>query len=142
MRSTLPKSLILRGHNAFGDVLQHGSLIHGRWIRCYVRIEPGQPETRTTAASRGGARVQFGFAVPKKIVSSAVLRNRIRRLMREAVRHEKDTLWNGLGAQENTAVIVLMLRRHEPARLKTLSTGDIAGDWHSMIPKILSLSTG
>lgn len=119
-------------------MLQHGSLIHGRWIRCYVRIE----QQASATAFRNGARVQFGFAVPKKIVSSAVLRNRLRRLMRETVRLEKDSLWTGLGAQEKTAVIVLMLRRHEPAQLKTLSTGDIAGDWHLMIPKILSLSTG
>jgi ribonuclease P protein component len=134
VRSTLPKSIILRGHNAFGDVLQHGSLIHGHWIRCFVRIrlqEGLYPES--------GNPVQFGFAVPKKIASSAVLRNRIKRLMRETVRLEKESLWNGLHRQNKTAVIVMMLRRHDPALLKKLSFTDIADEWHAMIPKILSL---
>lgn len=126
--------MILRGHDAFGDVLAHGRLIHGHWIRCYVRIhqyEEMYPEF--------GNPVQLGFAVPKKIASSAVLRNRIKRLMRETVRLEKEPLWNGLRRQKKTAVIVMMLRRHDTALLKHLSLTDIADEWHAMIPKILSL---
>lgn len=126
--------MILRGHNAFGEVLQHGSLIHGHWIRCYVRIrqyEDLYPES--------GPPVQFGFAVPKKIASSAVLRNRVKRLMRETVRLEKESLWNGLRGHKTTAIIVMMLRRHDAALLKKLSYTDIAEEWHAMIPKILSL---
>lgn len=126
--------MILRGHDAFGDVLRHGSLVHGHWIRCYVRIEQHE-----TASPERGIAVRFGFAVPKKIASSAVLRNRIKRLMRETVRLEKETLWNGLERQKKTATIVVMLRRHDPALLKKLSLTDIAGEWRSMVPKILSL---
>jgi ribonuclease P protein component len=134
VRPTLPKSAILRGHNAFGDVLQHGQVVHGRWIRCYVqRTEAGD------AFPEFGAAVQIGFAVPKKIASSAVLRNRIRRLMRESVRGEKEPLWNGLRERRRTATLVLMLRRHDPAVLKRLSLDDIAQDWRAMVPKILSL---
>jgi RNase P protein component len=115
-------------------VLQQGLVVHGRWIRCYVQLSPPEepyPEF--------GIPVRCGFAVPKKIVSSAVLRNRLRRLMRESVRREKEALWNGLHQQHQTATIVLMLRRHDPAALKKLSLNDIAEEWQSMVPKILAL---
>ena len=134
MRSTLPKSAILRGHNAFGDVLQHGLIVHGRWIRCYVQVAPLE-----IAFTETGSPVQFGFAVPKKIASSAVLRNRVRRLMRETVRKHKEQLWNGVREHRRSATIVLMLGRHDPTILKKLTLDDIAADWQSMVPKILSL---
>jgi ribonuclease P protein component len=134
VRSTLPKSTILRGHNAFGDVLQRGLIVHGRWIRCYVQFAPAEE-----AYPEFGVPVRFGFAVPKKIASSAVLRNRIRRLMRETVRKDQVQLWNGLREHKRTAILVLMLRRHDPAALKKLSLNDIAAEWHSMVPKIISL---
>jgi ribonuclease P protein component len=135
VRTTLPKSMILRGHDAFGSVLRQGSLIHGHWIRCYVRIGTAEPLDGKAVTPP----IQFGFAVPKKIASSAVLRNRIKRLMRETVRLEKETLWNGLQQQHKTAIVVMMLRRHDPAVLKKLSYTEIAGEWRSMVPKILSL---
>jgi len=103
-------------------------------MRCYV-----QCVQREDANPEFGVPVQIGFAVPKKIASSAVLRNRIRRLMRETVRREKETLWNGLREHRRTTVLVLMLRRHDPATLKRLTLDDIGGEWHSMVPKILSL---
>jgi RNase P protein component len=96
-----------------------------------VQLTPSDADT--------GAPVQFGFAVPKKIAASAVLRNRIKRLMRETVRLEKESLWNGLRRNRKSALIVMMLRRHDPARLKTLAYSDLAAEWHVMIPKILSL---
>ncbi len=103
-------------------------------MRCYV-----QCVQRDDAFPEFGAPVRIGFAVPKKIASSAALRNRIRRLMRESVRREKETLWNGLREHKRTATLVLMLRRHDPATLKRLTLNDIAGEWQSMAPKILSL---
>ncbi len=115
-------------------MLQHGLSVHGRWTRCYVQL---------TAAGEVypefGTHVRIGFAVPKKIASSSVLRNRIRRLMREAVRMEKEPLWDGLSMHRRTAILVLMLRRHDPAALKKLTLNDIAAEWHSMVPKIISL---
>jgi ribonuclease P protein component len=134
VRSTLPKSAILSGHNAFGDVLQHGLVVPGRWTRCYVQLAVGEG-----AYPEFGTPVRIGFAVPKKIASSAVLRNRIRRLMRETVRMEKEQLWDGLREHRRTATLVLMLRRHDPAVLKKLTLHDIAAEWHSMVPKIISL---
>lgn len=60
-------------------------------------------------------------------------------MMRETVRAEKETLWNGLREHKRTALIVMMLRRHDPAALKKLSLADIAAEWQSMVPKIISL---
>jgi ribonuclease P protein component len=115
-------------------VLQHGQVVNGRWIRCYV-----QSVLREDAFPDFGIPVRIGFAVPKKIASSAVLRNRIRRLMRETVRKDKELLWRCLREHKQTATLVLMLRRHDPAALKKLSLNDMAAEWHSMVPKIISL---
>lgn len=115
-------------------MLQRGQVVHGRWIRCYVLAA-----AREQAYPDFGSPVRFGFAVPKKIASSAVLRNRIKRLMRETVRREKEQLWNGLRQRRATATLVLMLRRHDPAVLKKLTLNEIAAEWQSMVPKIISL---
>ena len=135
VRSTLSKSVILRGHDAFGEVLQHSQTVSGRWMRCYVQFARCE-----CVYTKFSVPMKIGFAVPKKIARSAVLRNRIRRLMRESVRMEKEHLSESLRNHRRTATIVLMLRRHDTNVLKKLTLGDICEEWRSIIPKIITLS--
>ena len=80
MRQTLMKKEILRGYSAYKDVLIRGDVYTGRRLRIFAlqasdqKIQKYQP--------------QVGFGVSK--VRSAVVRNRLKRLMREVVRKNKE----------------------------------------------------
>jgi ribonuclease P protein component len=76
----LSKSEILRGRNLFKRVALTGKRIDGRLLRCTYVI-----------GEEGGSRIQVAFKVPSQHLN-AVRRNRIRRLMREALMNERPPL--------------------------------------------------
>ncbi len=55
---------------------------------------------------------QAGFAVPKRAIRKAVARNRIKRLMREAYRHEKQVVFNN--SFGSYALVFLYLGKETP----------------------------
>ena len=67
---TLPKALILKKSEQFREIIQNGIYIQSE---CFVVYYLSQRE------------VQFGFTVSKKIVNKP-MRNRLKRILREAVR--------------------------------------------------------
>ncbi len=80
MRYTLRKSEILRRNQSFWKVISSGNKIIGKNIICYFLIEDADT-----------AKVQIGFTINKSI-KGAVIRNRIKRLMRESYRLNKHIL--------------------------------------------------
>ncbi len=81
--------------------------------------------------------VSVGFSVPKKLVPLAAQRNRIRRLMREAVRKH---LHDGLAAPrpgKKGASIVLMFKKEKNRDLQRLSLRDVEPAWCELQQRIL-----
>lgn len=62
--------------------------------------------------SKEPANIQAGFVVPKKNFKSAVKRNRIKRLLREAYRLNKSTFFNNI--EGNYALMILYLGSEMP----------------------------
>lgn len=85
---SLPKKEVIRSQGDFREVLQNGKRWGGRRLQLFFE---------------GGEQRQVGFAVPKRI-GRAVLRNRVKRLMREVYRKYR---------QEIGPYKIVMLAKHE-----------------------------
>jgi ribonuclease P protein component len=78
---SLPRSSILRGRNNFRRLFEKSTVLNSNSIQFRFRIYDNPDE---------GCKV--GFAAPKKIISKAVHRNRIKRLLREVYRTRQSQL--------------------------------------------------
>jgi ribonuclease P protein component len=81
--ATLPRSQILRGGQAFSSLFRRSSLLRGRHLHLRYRILDPDAERKVA------------FITPKRI-GGAVVRNRVRRRMRECYRTNKDKLFPAL----------------------------------------------
>lgn len=63
--------------------------------------------------------VQAGFSVPKRFFKHAVERNRVKRLLREAWRHQKAAVYEKLKARQTQAAIMWIYRGKQLPDLKT-----------------------
>lgn len=84
MRHTLRKSEILRGRKNFQNVFDRGERIEGKILRCVV-------VKNSPAEGIGSSNIGVAFVVPRSI-RRAVDRNRVKRLMRESYRLNKEIL--------------------------------------------------
>ncbi len=82
MRYTLRKEEIIRGRTAFHNIISSGNRLVGKVVLCFYRIEECRNESN---------QILVGFTVSKKI-GKAVVRNRIKRLMRESYRLHRNIL--------------------------------------------------
>ncbi|HMQ67881.1 MAG TPA: ribonuclease P protein component [Ignavibacteria bacterium] len=93
----LRKYEILRGHNSFKNVLQNSGTISTEYLKAFVNKQP--TETNITEFSKSPlftGNVKVGFIIAKKKFKKAVIRNRIRRILKEAYRlnNTKSDLFN------------------------------------------------
>jgi ribonuclease P protein component len=97
----------LRGRGTFSALYRDGSRLDGEVIRCFFRCEEG-----------AGASVRAGFSVSGRLFG-AVMRNRMKRLMRAAFDAERDVVDGRPFEGRLTAVFVYRGSRAKPAeRLK------------------------
>jgi ribonuclease P protein component len=106
----------LRGYAAFDRVFNGGRKIGGALLLCVYLIE------RTEKAA-----LHVGFAVSSKRFN-AVRRNRVRRLMREAVRCECAPLCVALAQLSVSADLVLIFRSRPDTDTKRLSLAPLRAD--------------
>ena len=109
MRHTLGKSDLLRGRMRFKEILESGRKLSGNILRCAARAS-------REAESGGSPVIGVGFTVSSRRVK-AVDRNRMRRLMREAYRLNKEMLRTS-GTDESTKLEILFI--YSPPRRSQL----------------------
>jgi ribonuclease P protein component len=100
VKNALPKSDILRGKKIFSFVFQQGRRIEGKFIRCYICPHPA-------ALPKQSPRYQVGFAVATR-VRRAVDRHRMKRLLRESYRTQKDLFCNAVEHARTSLAIVFL----------------------------------
>lgn len=87
----LRKNEILRGYNSFQKVLQNSKTVSTQYLKAFVNKQ--STDTKTTVFSKSPLfteNVKVGFIIAKKKFKKAVIRNRIRRLLKEAYRLSKN----------------------------------------------------
>lgn len=97
VRHTLPKKEILRGYQSFSNVLSGGKLYQQGIVRCFL-----------LSTVKKGARIKVGFALARGI-QPAARRNRIKRLLRESYRKNKQILEETIPSHGNEHHLVFMI---------------------------------
>lgn len=80
---TLGKDEIIRGYESFKRIFIKSKVIETRYLKCYLQFDDKILSPQL---------IKVGFTVSKKKVKKAYVRNRIKRLMKEAYRLEKHLL--------------------------------------------------
>lgn len=70
----------------------------------YMKME----KTQSEGTPSGSVPVSILISVPKKRFHNAVDRNRVKRLVREAYRHNKHILWNALADKDYTVALAFI----------------------------------
>lgn len=117
----------LRGDAAFSRVFASGRRIDGTLVRCVVILQPARdPELRV------------GYAVSSRAYT-AVLRNRLRRLMREAFAEQQESLLESLQRRGMSASIVFSFKSYTQADVRRLKVHPIRMDVSGICKQLLAL---
>jgi ribonuclease P protein component len=93
---TLRKDEIIRGYESFKRIFIKSKVIETRYLKSYLQFDD-----KITSPQL----IKVGFTVSKKKVKKAFVRNRIKRLIKEAYRNEKHIL-NDLKSRYSFSFIV------------------------------------
>lgn len=131
IRTTLPRSMILRGYDSFSEIFQKGIVIRGTIINCHLCL-------RASPEKRGHSPMRVGFAVPKRVVSKAVERNRIRRIFREIFRLHKESLIRSALSKKLFVDLVIVFSGRNTKDIRRLDFDTALREWQALLPKIES----
>jgi ribonuclease P protein component len=130
VHQTLPKSSILRGYQRFSNVINNGVCFSEQHLSCFVLLT-------TIETERHNSTIAIGFSVPKRIIPLAVHRNRIKRIMREAVRKDFQTLKTR--RQFESMEIVLMYKGRPLHEDNDVSLSSFISEWQKIRQKVEGL---
>jgi ribonuclease P protein component len=129
VRYTLRKNEILHGRKSFSRVFSTGNKLAEQAILCFYQIENSNTETN---------RAVVGFAASKKI-GKAVVRNRIKRLMRESYRLNKHILLDTPASNQFVASIVLMYGKNNPVQIKNVRLEIVKQEIEHLLQKLRAI---
>ncbi len=125
MQQTLPKLNILRGYQSFTTVITNGVSFKGTLLSVFVLKDMNKKD------------LWVGISVPKKRIVLAVNRNRIKRLIREAVRRNFKELQTGAVEKNIGAGIVVIFKGDNNSDTRRLKLQDIEPVWIKIQQQIL-----
>jgi ribonuclease P protein component len=102
VRYTLRKHEIIRGRGTFSKIFSSGSKLAEETLICFYQIEKDDVKT---------SKVLVGFSINKKN-GGAIVRNRIKRLMRESYRLNKHILLDALMQNKFIVSIIFLYRKN------------------------------
>jgi len=89
---SLGKDEIIRGYDSFKKIFARSKVIENGYLKCYLQFDNDLLSPQS---------LKVGFTVSKRKARKAFVRNRIKRLIKEAYRNEKHKLL----IKENTKII-------------------------------------
>jgi ribonuclease P protein component len=122
----LPRRSILRGRKNFAHLFRHGKRIEGSLMSCSTAILPDS----------SGVKLSFAVSVQRR-VGPAVLRNKIKRWVREAYRRNKKVLTDLAERSDSPTAVLFSYRRHDID--KKISYTDIERDVKYILGKIIQM---
>ncbi len=86
---SLNKNEIIRGYNSFKNILSDSKMITNGFLKLNIQVKKEISENIENIYEDPLENVKVGFVVSKRIVKNAALRNKLKRLSREAYRTNK-----------------------------------------------------
>lgn len=83
---SLRKDEIIRGHNSYLRVLENSISVSTEFLKAFINKESKDSNSKSPLFTNN---VKVGFIIAKKKIKKSVLRNRIRRLLKESYRFNK-----------------------------------------------------
>ena len=120
------KKETLRGRDVFSRLYASGRRADGVLIRCLFLLE-----------NASTAELLTGFAVPRR-TCNAVRRNRLRRLMREAFRPEREALLSALHKSRCSARILFVFRGKRDLPVERVSFSSVRADIANLCRAVIS----
>ena len=123
---TLKKKEILRGYKVFSKIITTGKCIKSGQLSFYYIVENLQSDF-----------IEIGFAISKKIKGS-VKRNRIKRLLKEYYRLNKEQLYLVLVKKKSSLKCVVIFNSSQIDKIDRLSFTDVQTDFQQIFKILLS----
>lgn len=129
----LKKEEIIRGFNSFKDVLVNSRVITNGFLKLNVQVKKevkGNEEIQIIKDPLNNVKV--GFVVSKRLVRKAAKRNRLKRLLREAYRTNKNLLFV---LPEYGAKILFSYNEKYKDKFKEIMLIDVNADMRAILLK-------
>jgi ribonuclease P protein component len=127
LRYTLKKSEIIRGKRIFDQIFERGVRVRSTIIQALVLASP---------LADGPERGFRMAAVVPKAAGTAVVRNRLKRLIRESYRHEKTILLSSGRPIEGALDIVFLWSPRNRIPTRDVTLGTVRGEISGLLQKI------
>jgi len=127
VRATLEKSERLGGKKNVSEVFAKGERVAGKLIRCFVLSRP--------AGERPPDSLAVGFTV-RRTINRAVDRNRVKRLLRESFRKNKDLLHPSMKQPSGALSVVFMYAPRVPMPVKSLTYSAVETEMRALLTTI------